>query len=96
MVAKGEEEVAKGEEEGVGWTGSFEVSRCELLHLDWISSEVLLFIYSTGNYIQALGIDQMEDNIRKGMCVYIYICMYDWVTLLYRRNWHNIVNPTVL
>ena len=27
-------------------------SRCKLLHLEWISSEVLL--YSTGNYIQSL------------------------------------------
>ena len=34
-------------------------SRCKLLHLEWISNEVLL--YSTGNYIQALGIDHDED-----------------------------------
>ena len=35
----------------------------------------------------------MEDNIRKGMCVGMYhMCMYHWVTLLYSRNWHNIVN----
>ena len=20
------------------------------------------------------------------------MCIYDWVTLLYRKNWHNIVN----
>ena len=44
----------------------------------------------------------MEDNIRKGMCVcvYIYICMYvcmnDRVTLLYSRNWHNTVNQCFL
>ena len=49
--------VAKGkqEEEGVGWMGSLGVSRCKLLYLKWISQEVLL--YSTGNYIQSLGID---------------------------------------
>ena len=40
----------------------FEVSRCKLVHLKWISNEVLL--YSTGNYIQSLGLDMMEDNIR--------------------------------
>ena len=34
----------------------------------------------------------MENNIRKGMCM----CMYDWVTLLYNRNWHNIVNQLYL
>ena len=31
----------------------------------------------------------MEGSIRRGM--YIYIRMYDWVSLLYSRNWHNIV-----
>ena len=30
----------------------FGVSRCKLLHLEWISNEILL--YSTGNYIQSL------------------------------------------
>ena len=27
----------------------------------------------------------MEDNVRKRM----YMCMYDWVTLLYSRNGQN-------
>ena len=31
------------------------VGRCKLLHLEWISHEVLL--YSTGNYIQSLVIE---------------------------------------
>ena len=31
------------------------VSRCKLLHLEWISSEVLL--YSTANYIQSVVIE---------------------------------------
>ena len=28
------------------------------------------------------------------ICAFIYVCMciYDWVTLLLSRNWHNIVN----
>ena len=30
----------------------FGVSKCKLLHLEWISNEILL--YSTGNYIQSL------------------------------------------
>ena len=34
----------------------FGVSTCKLLHLEWIRNEVLL--YSTGNYIHSLGIDQ--------------------------------------
>ena len=38
---------------GIGW--EFGVGRCQLLHLEWISSEILL--YSTGNSIQSLGIE---------------------------------------
>ena len=46
----------------------------------------------------------MENNIRKGIyiCVCIYIHtyththIYDWVTLLYDRNWHNTVNQLYL
>ena len=39
----------------------------------------------------------VKDHIRKGICVCIlcvcvFVCVYDWVTLLYNRNWHNIVN----
>ena len=26
------------------------------------------------------------------VCIYIYVCMYDWVTLLCSRNGQNIVN----
>ena len=35
--------------------GEVGVSRCKRLHLEWISSEVL--VYSTGNSLQSLGID---------------------------------------
>ena len=34
-------------ESGIDW--EFAVSRCKLLHLEWISNEIEL--YSTGNYI---------------------------------------------
>ena len=34
-------------ESGMDW--EFGVSKCKLLHLEWISNEILL--YSTGNYI---------------------------------------------
>ena len=47
--------IAKWEEGRYGMDGEFGVSRGKLLHLEWISNEVLP--YSTGNYIQALGID---------------------------------------
>ena len=57
----------------------FGFSKCKLFHLEWISDEILL--YSTGNYIQSLGIAHDKNNVRKGMYVYI-----DWVTVLYSRN----------
>ena len=41
--------VAKGEWGESGMDREFGVSRCGLLHLDWISNEVLL--YSTGNCV---------------------------------------------
>ena len=42
--------VAKGEEVGEGWTGSFGISRCKLSSIGWINNKVLL--HSTGNYSQ--------------------------------------------
>ena len=36
---------------GSGMDWEFGASRCKLLHLEWISNEVLM--YSTGNYIQS-------------------------------------------
>ena len=65
----------------------FGVSRYKLLHLEWISNEVLL--YSTGNYIQSLWTDHDGKEYKKRN---VYIYMYDWVPLPYSRNWHNIVN----
>ena len=42
----------QGEGGGSGMDVEFGVSRCKLLHLEWISNEVLL--YSTGNCIKSL------------------------------------------
>ena len=42
--------VAKGEEAGRGMEWEVGVSRCKLLHIEWINSKVLL--YSTENNIQ--------------------------------------------
>ena len=35
---------------GGGMSWEFGISRCKLLHVEWINNKVLL--YSTGNYIQ--------------------------------------------
>ena len=42
--------VAKGEGGGGGKDWEFGISRCKLLHVEWINNKVLL--YSTGDYIQ--------------------------------------------
>ena len=47
----------------------FGVSRCKLLRLEWISSEVLW--YSTGNYTQSFGIDHVGRQYEKKN---VYIC----------------------
>ena len=41
---------------GSGMDSGFGVGRCKLLHLEWMSNEVLL--YSTGNYNQSTGTDR--------------------------------------
>ena len=56
VVARG-----NGGDSGLDW--EFGVSRCKLLHLEWMGNEVLL--YSTENYIQSLGIDH------DGMYIYV-------------------------
>ena len=50
--------VANGERGGIRMEGEFGVGRCKILHIEWISKEVLL--YSPGNYIQSLGIEHDE------------------------------------
>ena len=47
--------VTKGELGESGMDREFGVGRGKLLHLEWISNEVLM--YSTGNYIQSLETD---------------------------------------
>ena len=47
--------VAEGEGRGSGIYLEFGVSKCKLLHLEWIKNKILL--YSMGNYIPFPGID---------------------------------------
>ena len=58
-----------GREEGVGWDGEIGAGRCKLLHLEQINNEFLL--YSTGNYIQSLGIESDEGSM--GKIIYVYM-----------------------
>ena len=59
----------QGGGEGNGMDGSLGLSRCKLLLLEWIISEVLL--YSPGNYIQSPGIDHDGKKYKKRMCMYV-------------------------
>ena len=66
-------EQTRGCQGGGGRSGrdwEFGVSRCQLFYSEWISNEVLL--RSTGNYIQSLVKNMMEDKMKKRKCVYIY------------------------
>ena len=63
--------VAQRERAGSGMNWEFRVGRCELFHLERISNDALL--YSTGNYIQSLGIEHDEDIIRKRIHIYMYV-----------------------
>ena len=63
--------VAKlGGMQGSGMEWEFGVSRCKMFSLGWMGSGVLL--YSTGSYIQSLGIEMGEYMRKKN----VYICMY--------------------
>ena len=78
--------VAKGAGRGSGMDWEFGVNRCRLLHLEWISNEVLP--HDTGNYIQYPVVNgngkesffkRMYIHICMSMCVcvYIYLCIYN-------------------
>ena len=65
----------RGREGGRVMDWEFEVSRCKLLHLEWINNKVLL--YSTGNYIQSPGINHNGKEYKKKnvyMCITESLC----------------------
>ena len=66
-------------------SNEFGVSRCKLLYRERINNEVLL--YSTRSYSQYPVINH-DGKEYETECIY----MYNWITLLYCRNQHNIVN----
>ena len=61
--------LAKGGEGEKRMNREFRIGRCKLLYLKWTSNGVLL--YSIGNCVQSLG---LEDNMKKNnVCIYIHI-----------------------
>ena len=59
--------VAKGEGGGGGKYWEFGISRCKLLHIEWINNKVLL--YSTGNYIQYPVINRDGKEYEQNVCM---------------------------
>ena len=55
-------------------------SRCKPLYIEWINKKVLT-VHSTGNYTQYPVINHSGKEHEKE-----WIYMYNWNTLLYRRN----------
>ena len=66
------------------WLGTHTMHN-KLLHIGQINNKVLL--HSTGNYSQYPVIHHNGREYWKE-CIYVY----NWFTLLYRKDWHNIVN----
>ena len=59
------------QEGGINWESG--ISRCELLHIEWINNKVLL--YSPGNYIQYLMISHNEKEYeRVPICIIESFC----------------------
>ena len=61
--------VAEGERGGRELNWEFEISRCKLVNIEWISNKVLLS--STRNYIQYPMINHNGKGYEKE-CIYIY------------------------
>ena len=51
----------------------FGVSRCKLLHIEWMDNKVLL--YSTGNYVQCPEINHNGKEYKKEyICIIVSLC----------------------
>ena len=76
---------------GEGWTGSLGLVEANLLHLEWVNHEFL--IYRTGSYIQdpVINHNGREDK-EKNVSIHAHTYVYNRVTLLYSRDWYNSVN----
>ena len=70
----------------------FGVSRCRLLHLGWISNEILL--HGTGKYIQALVMEHDGKYYEKKnvyICTTGLLCHTAEIDIVY-QHYKNIVN----
>jgi len=80
--------VAEGE--GVGWTGNLEL--IDANYSLWNGLAMRSCCIALGTISSPLEWSMMEDNVRKRM----YICMSDWVTLLYSRKLTEHCKPAIM
>ena len=73
--------VTKHDRGGSGMDWESGISRCKLLHIEWINNNVLL--YSTGNYIQYSVINHNRKDYEKEYIyiLYIHTCVYMYIYL---------------
>ena len=51
----------------------FGISRCKLLHIEWINQKALL--YNLGSYIQQPVINHNGKNMKKNVCLCVCVCV---------------------
>ena len=89
--------VPRGKEGGSKIDWGFGVSRCKLLHSEWIDNKILL--HSTWIYNQSPGLDHDRKGYKKITCVhihiyiythiYIYVCVWlSHVAIQQKLTWH--------
>ena len=73
--------------------GEVEVGRCRLLHLEWMSTALLL--YSTGRYVQCLGLghDGRRYEKKQTKKMYTYVCLGQFAV---RQKLKEHGKPTIL
>ena len=82
--------VANGEGEGVGWIGN--LGLIDANYCLWNGLAMRSCCIALGTISNHLRWSMMEDNVRKKK----YMCMCDWVTLLYSRKLTEHCNPTII
>ena len=82
--------VTKGQLGWGEWTGGLELAyaHCGIWN-DWPAETCYI---SQGTLPSILWWSMWKKNLKKNGCMY----MYNWVILLYRRNYHNIANQLYL
>ena len=90
-------DVCRGKGEGVGWTGSLElIDENNCIWIGWAMRSCCIAQRTISSPCVGIWWSIMWEKVYVYIYIFthkcIYIYMYDWVTLLYSRNWQNTVN----